>query len=182
MNDERKKLASLIIAEIKKGKSGSSQYGDWTLYKIKFANRKETFSWFASNTDSIPRPKDSVLYLEYIEDTKDDKTFYTIKKMELEETSNVANSVEYVPPQNGNLFYKSRDVGILTSYAKDLFIAKMQIDDNVKEMTVSEICKQSVLCGLAMYNKINGIESKKTTKSEPKQEKNQNSDDGYVPF
>lgn len=169
MPDEKKRLTDQIISEITKGKSGSSEYGDWTLYKIKLTQRKELFSWFASEKDTIPRPKDIILYMEYVENQKDNKTYYTIKKMEFGE-SNIATDDNYVPPStkvNSTNTYDSA-TSMYVAYAKDLVIAAIPFNEELKKAKVKDLCDVVATCGKRMFEIASGkiIPAKKETPKE----------------
>ena len=153
-------IVNQVVKEIiDSGKTGETEYGEWKLYKLKFMQSDKKFSWFAGIDDKIPAVGQNLLVVKYTEETKGKYTNYTIKKIEIDPTSQSSqqrvSEPTYHPVNESN---NIKEISIFTAYAKDLFVAKLQIDKKIinqesgEEMSIPEICKQAVLCGKAMFN------------------------------
>jgi hypothetical protein len=152
---EQQTLVNQVVKEIKKtDKTGTNEYGNWTLYKLKFMQIDKTFSYFKKDGETLPDVGTNLLLVKYVEDKKGNTTYYTIKKIEIDPTSQSSQQRVSEPTYHQLASSDSgiKEISIFTAYAKDLFVAKMQTDKSIQEMPISEICKQAVLCGRAMYN------------------------------
>ena len=154
-------LVNQKITEVTFRKDGVSPKGNtpYKLYTVNLQGRSEDFSYFQDSDKPYLTAGMNVIVFKFTTSIKGKYTNHTINEIEIDPTSQSSqqriSEPTYHPVNESN---NIKEISIFTAYAKDLFVAKLQIDKKIinqesgEEMSIPEICKQAVLCGKAMFN------------------------------
>jgi len=159
-------LPDVTISWAKKKSEGDNDYGHWDLYSFKVNGDDRYFTYFKPEKSSfIPTKGMRLKMMKYEEKTKDGFTNYNVKEVFLDKQQTESAINEMVgnnkkPPQTRSdapqPTISNKDISFYVSYAKDLMVAAMPLNQDYGQMNVEDLAEIVVRTGMKMMKIING--------------------------
>ena len=149
--DNSEFLTDVTITKVYEGKSGEGQYGPWTAWNFYVSDCDYRFSYFSGGKKPKPTKGMKLKMLRFDQVTKDGYTNYNVKEMFID---NDPKPSQTKPEAQGSTISQnsSKDISFYVSYAKDLMVAAMSLNEDYGLRTLEDLGEIVVMVGHRMCN------------------------------